>query len=74
MTYNYPLRFLWKHTGEVVEFTGLREGTTVEQASSHHPVGYYSNTFNPHTGSSWKPVVPSVKLRLHDAVKLHKGR
>lgn len=70
--YKYPLRFESKNSGQVVEFTSLREGTTIVSGRRHNPVGCQAH-FVEHTDTSvWKPAAMPVKFRLHLAVNNYK--
>lgn len=69
--FKYPLRFMLKNSGEVVEFVGPHEGTVIDAGSGGKSVGYHSTTFFHHTEIKWIPVeMPqSTKRKLHEAVK-----
>lgn len=74
MKFNYPIRFKWGYGGEVVEFTALSTGTTIESGEGSHPIGYHSTTFTQHTNKDWAPVAMpnTTKRKLHGMVQQYK--
>lgn len=67
----YPKVFKGKVTGVVVEFTSLTTGKVLELGEiADYEIGEVVTTWMSHTNTvKWKPVVTSVKQRLHLEVK-----
>jgi len=53
MEYKYPIYKLHKPSKEIIKFTSLQSGVTVDSGDSNHIIGYTSNSFIPHTDSDF---------------------
>lgn len=62
----YPVIQKWKHTGEIILFSSLREGTVLVRAAGSlaNPVGKYVTSLVDATDSLWERLPDGLTVTL----------